>query len=184
MGEVKHWELCKKLNLTIWTNEIYTSQNLFWKMRQTISAGILRYKRIPNLGQTTGSSYSRQQKKKKTCRIVYFVIPPNHRVKTKESEKRDKYLDLAREIKTNKLWNTKVTVKPIVIHVLVKVSKGLIKWLEDLEITVQVEIFQTTALLISARILSWILEICGDSLSHSHQWKTICRCWCENLSKE
>ena len=28
-----------------------------------------------------------------------FVAPTNHRVKIKESEKRDKYLDLTREIK-------------------------------------------------------------------------------------
>ena len=33
--------------------------------------------------------------------------------KPKESEKKDKYLDLARELK--KLWNMKVTIIPIVI---------------------------------------------------------------------
>ena len=38
-------------------------------------------------------------KKKKTCKIVVFAIPADHRVKLKESEKRDKYLDLARELK-------------------------------------------------------------------------------------
>ena len=45
--------------------------------------------------------------------MLDFAIPANHRVKRKESEKRDKYLDLARELK--KLWNIKVTVIPIVI---------------------------------------------------------------------
>ena len=34
-----------------------------------------------------------------TCRIVDFVILADHRVKLKESEKKDKYLDLARELK-------------------------------------------------------------------------------------
>ena len=34
-------------------------------------------------------------------------------LKLKESEKKDKYIDLARELK--KLWNVKVTVIPIVI---------------------------------------------------------------------
>ena len=38
-----------------------------------------------------------------TCKIVYFAIPADHRKKLKECEKRDKYLDLARELK--KLWN-------------------------------------------------------------------------------
>ena len=42
-----------------------------------------------------------------------FVVPANHRVKLKESEKKDKYLDLDRELK--KLWNMKVTIIPIVI---------------------------------------------------------------------
>ena len=37
-------------------------------------------------------------------------------MKLKECEKRDKYLDLARELK--KLWNTKVIIIPIVIGVI------------------------------------------------------------------
>ena len=66
----------------------------------------------------------------------------DQRVKLKESEKRDKYLDLARELK--KLWNMKVI--PIVIGALGTISKGLVKELEDLEIRSQVETIQTTAL--------------------------------------
>ena len=42
-----------------------------------------------------------------------FAVPADHRVKLNESEKKDKKLDLARELK--KLWNMKVTVVPIVI---------------------------------------------------------------------
>ena len=52
-------------------------------------------------------------KKKGTCRIVDFAVPGDHRVKMKENEKKDKYLDLARELE--KQWNIKVTVIPIVI---------------------------------------------------------------------
>ena len=33
------------------------------------------------------------------CRIVDFSVPADHRVKTKETQKSDKYLDLARELK-------------------------------------------------------------------------------------
>ena len=55
------------------------------------------------------------------CRIVDFAVPADHRVKLKESEKRDKYLDLARELK--KLWNMKVTI-PIVNGTLHTVTKG------------------------------------------------------------
>ena len=34
-------------------------------------------------------------KKKRTCKIVDFTVPADHRVKLKESEEKDKYLDLA-----------------------------------------------------------------------------------------
>ena len=55
----------------------------------------------------------KREKKKRT----------DHRVKLKESEKRDKYLDLARGLK--KLWNMKVTVIPIVTCALGTVTKRL-----------------------------------------------------------
>ena len=50
---------------------------------------------------------------KRTCKIVDFAIPVDARIKLKESEKKDKYVDLARELK--KLWNMEVTIIPIVI---------------------------------------------------------------------
>ena len=53
-------------------------------------------------------------------------------VKLKETEKKDKFLDLARELK--KLWNMKATVIPIVIGALGTDTKGFVKGLEDLEI--------------------------------------------------
>ena len=65
------------------------------------------------------------------------------KVKVKEREKRDKFLDLVRELKL--LWNMKVTVIPIVIGVFSTISIGLVKGLEDLEIRGQVESIQATA---------------------------------------
>ena len=42
-------------------------------------------------------------KKKITCKIVDFAVPAERRIKLKECEKKDKYLDLTREMKkTNK----------------------------------------------------------------------------------
>ena len=70
-------------------------------------------------------------KEKKTCGIVDFAVPADHRVKLKESEKKDKYLDLAREL--NELWNMKVTIIPIVIGALGTVTKEMAKGLDDLE---------------------------------------------------
>ena len=38
-------------------------------------------------------------KKKSICKIVDFVVPADHRIKLKECEEKDKYGDLARELK-------------------------------------------------------------------------------------
>ena len=38
-------------------------------------------------------------KKKRTCQIVDFAVPADHRVKLKGSDERDKYLDHTREQK-------------------------------------------------------------------------------------
>ena len=72
-----------------------------------------------------------------------YAVPADHRVKLKECQKRDKYLDTARELK--QLWNMKVTIIPIVIGTLGTVTKGLVKGLEDLEIAGRVETIETTA---------------------------------------
>ena len=110
-------------------------------------------------------------KKERTSRIVDLPVPADHRVKLKECEKRDKYPDLARELK--KLWNMKVTIMPIGIVALGTVTKGFVQELEDLEITWRVETVGTTALLRSARILWWVLETWGDLQSIKLQWKII-----------
>ena len=85
-------------------------------------------------------------------RAVWFQITNNNNnYNNKEYEKKDKYLDLAREMK--KLWNMQVTIIPIVIGAFGTVTKGLLKGLEDLEVGSRVETIQTTALLRTARIL-------------------------------
>ena len=53
----------------------------------------------PYLVQTT-RHYNNQQKNR-TCRIVDFAVPADHRVKVKESEKKYKYFDLAKEVEKN-----------------------------------------------------------------------------------
>ena len=99
-----------------------------------------------------------------------FAVPADHRIKLKEIEKMDKYLDLAREMK--KLWNMKVTIIPTVIGAFGTVTKEL-TGLEDLEVGGRVEIIQTKALIRMARILRRVLETWGDLLSLKLPWKTI-----------
>ena len=60
-------------------------------------------------------------KKKRICRIVDFAVSADHRIKLKECEKKDRYLDLARELK--KLWNMHLTIIPIVIGAFGTVTK-------------------------------------------------------------
>ena len=81
-------------------------------------------------------------KKKRICKIVDFAVPADHRIKLKECEKKDKYLDLARELK--KLRNMKVTIVPILIGAFGTITKGLLKGLEDLEVGGRVETIQMT----------------------------------------
>ena len=57
-----------------------------------------------------------------------FAVPADHWIKLKECEKKDKYLDLAREL--NRLWNMKVTIVPIVIGAFSTITKGLLKGLK------------------------------------------------------
>ena len=67
----------------------------------------------------------------------WLVVLWDHWVKLKEFEKKDKYLDLSRELK--QLWNMKVTIIPIVISAVSTYTIGLVQGLEDLEIRGRVE---------------------------------------------
>ena len=103
----------------------------------------------------------KKKKRKKICKIVNFAIPADHRINLKECEKKDKYLDLAKELK--KLRNMKVRIVPIVIGAFGTITKGLLKGLE--EVGRWVETIQMTALLGTARLLRRVLETWGDLLS-------------------
>ena len=110
-----------------------------------------------------------------------FAVGDDHRVKLKESEKKNKYLNLAKELKN--CGNMKVMFIPIVIGALGTLTKGLIKGLEDLEIREQVETIQTTTLLRSARILRRDLRrlVVTQTPVKDHQltlmWKTNHYCY-------
>ena len=102
-----------------------------------------------------------------------FTVPADHKVKQEVTKERDKYLDIAREQKKNKLGNMKVTVIPSVNRILGRVTKDLVKRLDDLEIRERVQTIETTALLRSSRILRRILATCGDFLSFESNEKPL-----------
>ena len=155
VGKASHWETYKKFKFDH-TNKCYMhnpaavqendTYKLLWDFE--IHTMCLIAARRPDLIIINN--------KKRISKIVDFAVPADHRIKLKECEKKDKYLDLAREV--NKLWNMKVTIVPIVISALGTITKGLLKGLEDLEVGGRVETIQMTALLRTARILRRVME--------------------------
>ena len=161
-GKVIHWELCKKLKFdhankwyihnseSLLENEMH---KLLWDFE--IQTDHLISARQPDLTIIN--------KRKRTSRTVDFAVLVDHWVKFKESKKKNKYINLAWELK--KLWNMKVTIIKIVIGALGKVTKGLIWGLEELEIRRWVETSQITAQLRLTRIRRRVLETWRDLLS-------------------
>ena len=155
VGKVIHWEMCKKFRF-YHTNKWYMhnlapvlendTHKLLWDFN--IQTDHLIPVRRPGLIIINQKKENFQQ-----CRLCCPGGPQN---KSEGMKKKDKYLDLARELK--KLWNMKETIVPIVMDALGTITKGLSKSLEDLEVGGRVETIQMTALVKTARILRRVLE--------------------------
>ena len=98
MRRVIHWEFCKKLKFD-YTNKWYmynpasVLENDTYKLLRDfgIHTGHLTSARRPNL-----IIKKKKEKTQRTCRIVDFA---DHRIKLKESEKKDKCQEPTRELK-------------------------------------------------------------------------------------
>ena len=101
VGKVIHWEMCRKFQFDH-TNKWYMhnpehvlendTHKLLWDFN--IQTDHLIPARRPDL-----IIMNKKKKRKRICKIVDFAVPADHRINLKESEKKDKYLDLARESK-------------------------------------------------------------------------------------
>ena len=60
-------------------------------------------------------------KKEKSCKIIYFAVPGDSRIEMKEKDKIEKYLDLGRELQ--KIWNVKMKIIPLVVGSLGAIPK-------------------------------------------------------------
>ena len=85
--------------------------------------------RSPGPLANTFTRPNNKQQKRENLQICRLCSPGWPQNKTEKFEKKDKYLDLARELK--KLWNMQVTIISIVICAFGTVTKGLLKELED-----------------------------------------------------
>ena len=91
MSKAIHRELCKKLNLDH-TNKWSVRENETYKILWDFEIQIDHLISAKRPGLVIVN-------KKRTSRMVNIAVLADHRVKLKESETRDKYLDLARELK-------------------------------------------------------------------------------------
>ena len=97
VGKLIHWELSKKFKFDH-TSKWYVhnpasvlendTHKLLWVF-DIQTDHLISARRTPNSNQ----------QKKRTCKIVDFAVPADHRIKLKDREKKGEYLDIARELK-------------------------------------------------------------------------------------
>ena len=100
MGKVIHWEMCKKLKFdhaNIWYMH-YPAPVLENDTHKLLWDFDIQMDFLMSAWRTDLIIINKEQK---TCKNVDFSLPADNRIKLKECEKRDKYLDLARELKKN-----------------------------------------------------------------------------------
>ena len=87
--------------MTILTNDICTAQHLFLETNTHKLLWDLDIHTDHRITARRSDLIIINNNKKRTCKIVDFAVPADHRIKLKECEKKDKYLDLARGLKKN-----------------------------------------------------------------------------------
>ena len=151
-----HWSLCKK-------HKLETSDR-WYKHR---AEKVLENEQVKILWdfsvQTDKLIHARRpdiivvDKTNSTCQLIDIAVPGDTRTYDKETEKIEKYQELAREIK--RLWKLhSVTVVPVIIGALGTISKAHLSYLATLNVHLSFETIQKSAILGSATILRKVLE--------------------------
>ena len=86
-----------------------------------------------------------------------IAVPGDSKVLQRQTEKYEKYQDLANEIK--RIWKSRKKVVPVVVGALGSESKKLAGHLEQLGIKDRTRTMKKSALLGSAHILRKVLEV-------------------------
>ena len=136
--------------------------------------GILRYKHVTQ-SRPDNQAYSQSNKKKKKKRKENMQNSAlcclgGSQSGIKKIEKKDKYLDIPRELLKN--WNIVSGIR-IVVGALGTLPKCLKRGMEDIEITEKVETTQTTAVLRLVRISEKVLKTWRDLQAPKQQWEAI-----------
>ena len=101
MGKVIHWEICKKFKFDH-TNKWYmynTAAVMENDTHKPLWDFNIQTDHLISARRPDEIIINNNNKKKITSKIVVFPVPVDHRIKLKECEKKNKYLDLARELK-------------------------------------------------------------------------------------
>jgi len=145
VGQVIHWEVSKERVGIVESGDKWfehfpksTEQNqevkLLWDF--TIQTDPEIHHRRPDIVI--------QKKKAKETIIVDITVPGDSNMLQKETEKYEKYQDLAREIK--RIWKSRTEVVPVAVGALSSKSKKLAGHLEQLGIQDQTRTMQKSAL--------------------------------------
>ena len=154
---VIHWEVCKEYGVECsdkWYEhspksvEENEEVKLLWDF--TIQTDREIHHRRPDI-------VIQKKKAKETIIVDIELFPEIMNVLQKETEKCEKYQDLAREIK--RIWKSRTKVVPVVVGTLGSVSKKLAGHLVQIGIKNRTRTMQKSALLASAHILRKVLEV-------------------------
>ena len=96
-------------------------------------------------------------KRDRNCQLIDVAIPEDGKVREKEDEKIENYLDLARDVR--RMWGARSKVISLVVGALGSVPLRLKDNLKVIDVGLSVELIQKCALFGSARILRKVLEM-------------------------
>jgi hypothetical protein len=97
-----------------------------------------------------------KNKKEKTCTLIDVAIPADRNVMQKEAEKKLKYRSLC--IETQRMWNLKCTIIPVIIRATGIVTRSLRKHMEDIPGKHSIDSLQKTAVLGTSHIIRKVLQ--------------------------
>ena len=89
-------------------------------------------------------------RKRRTYKIIDFAFPGVSRIKEKEKERIEKYQDLRRE--SQKVWNVRVKIIPLVVDSLGAIHKQFGNRLKEIGVTAGIGQVLKTVLLGTAKI--------------------------------
>ena len=156
LGKIVHWKLARKCNFE-------AGDNWFEHERESVLESE-DYKILWDFSIQTDHVIEARRpdlvvvdKKRRTCKIIDFVVPGDSRIEEKEKEKKEMYQDLRRELQ--KIWNVRVKIIPLVVGSLCAIPKHFGNRLRESGVTAEIGQVQKTVLLGTARILRKVLEI-------------------------